>query len=38
MVAAMLAIIGTNVAYQVYRFKLLDRVYQRRGETRPRGS
>jgi hypothetical protein len=31
-VAAMLVVIGANVSYQVYRFKLLDRVYHRRGE------
>lgn len=33
-VAAMLVVIGANVSYQVYRFKLLDRVYHRRGEGR----
>lgn len=31
-VAAMLVVIGANVSYQVYRFKLLDRVYHRRSE------
>jgi eukaryotic-like serine/threonine-protein kinase len=31
-VAAMLVVIGANVSYQVYRFKLLDRVYHRRDE------
>jgi serine/threonine-protein kinase len=31
-VTAIFVIIGANVSYQVYRFKLLDRVYQRRGD------